>query len=589
MLAAIGAGSGLAACAGEAAWHLPPQRAQALLLAACGAGAALGFWLPRRVILARLSRHAAAAPGRAVVTADAAFASAAAAGLCFLLGLAWLLVLSVALSLEDWRELVMRQWLLPRVLQPGLLLAPLAAATLLMSAAATVLLVVLHGWHRLANPTGGAVMDLWALVLGAMAVGGAVAAVLPQDHRLPVLAAPLCTFLAAVAPVVTGARPRGAVPGAVVDPTARPPRTDVLTVASAAAVVASAAIALGAAADANMGGRLAWLAAGAASGVLLARLLLWMSVPDTMGALALLVAAAASLSRQPDSWAGIVGAVAGSVAIVVAARRVARAGCSRQSTLASCGAAAALAAFAVAAVASMVPAIGSAVLVRAVALAAAAAAVSQVWRADLADRPFAMRGLSALLGAAVILLGAVTWPAAPQAEALPTPQALQDSPATRLAHELYAAGAMRIVHVTAPTAVHEHAVDSAWSADRQGASADVVVVAAGAPEAVPPPAADRQARRLSRRLWRAAAPGGRLVIELPAGALARAAAQADMLRSARPGTRAFALRVTHNGSEYEALLAGPDVAEWIGQRPLPPAAVVKLTPLGPAPGADGAP
>ena len=569
---------------------MPPQRAQALLLAACCAGAALGFWLPRRVIVARLSRAASApsaSPG-AVVTTDVSFASAAAAGLCFLLGLAWLLVLSVALSLEDWRELVLRQWLLPRGLQPGLLLAPLAAATLLTSAAATVLLVVLHGWHRLASP-GANVARLWVLILGGLAIGAVVTAALPQDRRLPVLAAPLCTFVAAVAPVATGARQRPAAPGAVVHSTTEPPRAATLAVAAGAAAIASATIEVGLAAEVRMAGALAWLAAGSVSGVLLVRLLLWMSAPDTIGALALLVAAGAAVSGAPGGWADVFAAMAGTGALVMAARRVARAGCSLQATLASCGAAAALAAFAVMGFASIAPAMGSAVLVRAVALTAAALGVSQVWRADLAERPFAMRGLSALLGAAVILLAAATWPVASHAHAVSIPQTPRESPARRLAHELYAAGAMRVVHVAAPTAAQEHAADSAWSADRQGASADVVVVAAAAQQAAPAPVVDREARRLSRRLWRAVAPGGRVVIELPAGALAQAVVQPEMLASATPGSRSFALRVTHEGSDYEALLAGADVAEWIGQRPLPPTATVQLTPLGPAPEAGGAP
>lgn len=209
-------------------------------LAAGSLGAAIGLWLPRRIILRRLAAYrgdpAAARPDSAR-SGDAAFAAALGGGLLATQGLVWTFSLLCVISAESWR-----QWLFDRFAWPmsGVALVQagfFAAFAALAGAVGVTALVALHGWYRLLTAPRSAIGQMWSVIAGGISIAAVVAA-RSFDGRPPLVFAALGTFAAAV--ICALPSPRRSVSYVAAPPVTQQPRLDgrIAALGGAAALLA---------------------------------------------------------------------------------------------------------------------------------------------------------------------------------------------------------------------------------------------------------------------------------------------------------------------------------------------------------------
>ena len=590
----LGSTLGLTALVRELAYHVsPPARAATYTGAALCVGIVLGLWVPRSVIrrrLARLNRRPTDEGEGARVAADAStpnnepdlgFAASLTGMLILVLGLLWVLSHAGAATLETYRQFLTHRFCYPAGVTHVLLWSPTCLGLVLIGALATTALSALHGWHRLVTAPHTKVAELWAVILGAAALGG-VAAGRIESRPILGLLAPLAVFLAGALSVF---RETGTASWYV----QKPPRSraaaqalPLLMAVFAATVTGTALVSLlasGPLPSGALGVQTTVLTGALLGGLILARVLLRRPWAAQTAPLALLLSAATLLLPYPmllAAWADPdlmrlgLAAVCSSACVVLIGRRLGRASGSVQYALSWVG-------VAVAAGMGLTLALGPLCAER------FGAAMLPVTGALIA---MAVAGLVLILdagtGTAVRLTGLATIglclllvPLTPGTlrRATQAPQradgALPESPAARAGRSLLMPRIFRTARVSPSWGTEQGHRRSAWQIDLGGRRWDTLLI-----ERTPQEAWQKQrgpdVRRLVQRCTGALARGGRLVIELPADALAEAA-RARLAPAHR-------LRVARGEDVYEALVLGRDVSAWIAERPRPEGFEVSLHP-----------
>ena len=585
---------GLTALLRELAYHVsPPGRAAAYTGAALCVGIVLGLWVPRSVIrrrLARLNRRPTDEGEGDRVAADAStpnnepdlgFAASLTGVLILVLGLLWVLSYAGAATLETYRQLLTHRFCYPAGVTHVLLWSPTCLGLVLIGALATTALSALHGWHRLVTAPHTKVAELWAVILSAAVLAGVATGRIESPAILGLLA-PLAVLLAGALSVF---RETGAASWYV----RKPPRScaaaevlPLLMAAVAATVTGTALLSLlarGPLPVSGLGVQTAVLTSALLGGLIFARLLLrWPWAAQTAPLVLLLSAAALLLpyTMLLAAWAESdlmrlgLGAFCSSACVVLIGRRLGRASGSVQYALSWVG-------VAVAAGMGLTLAVGPLCAER------FGAAMLPVTGALIA---MAVAGLVLILdagtGTAVRLTGLVTIglclllvplsPGTPPDANYATRQTERpsaESPATRAGRNLLTPSVLRTACVCPSGGVVDGQRRSAWQIDLGGRRWDTLLI-----EQTPHEAWQKQrgpdVHRLMRRCVSALARGGRLVIELPADALAEAA-RAHLAPAHR-------LRVARGDDVYEALVLGRDVSAWIAERPRPEGFDVSLHP-----------
>lgn len=195
-LCAVGVTLGLLRVAEELNQHLPSARDVLVLMGVTvGAGFIGGLWLPQWFLRRRLG-GVSGRPIDHTPTPEPEFA----ASLVGLLVLA-LAALSAALAVVLTGAESYRGWLTLRFVHPPwltrvLLTAPIAAGLILAGAAGAVVLIALHGWHRVLRGRDARAAPLWMALLGTSSVAAAVVAAVPRTPPLDFVAL-LTLFVAA--------------------------------------------------------------------------------------------------------------------------------------------------------------------------------------------------------------------------------------------------------------------------------------------------------------------------------------------------------------------------------------------------------
>lgn len=521
LLAAAGNGIGLGVVSREAALQHPSAAGgQALIVAAFVLGGALGLWYPRRLMLKRLARF------NALPQANLPVATGVVAALLLALGLSWLATVTVTAGLERWRGLVLAGWHVPAGLEPLLVLLPLVILAPTASIAALVL-VALQGWYRLAMHSPAMprrapwreMVQLWSLTPLGFASGALLASVLGDGWQF--LAAPLLFFVCAA--VTALGHPRAS-PSTIALPRAGGRVSGRVTagVVAAGALSAAALVSAPATPPAGLTTVLAPLACGAAAGIWIGRGLA-ASVGATGWLFGGLAFGAACLVLPMPDIARLLGVGVGAgVSVALAGRVIVACADSVQGGLARIG----------------------------------------------------MQGAGGLLLVLIPTgLAASAWNVGVEDSHGPTGEG---SPASRVARA-WLSGGLERVGFCPPERPQASALPMLWWIDRNGPRFDALILGASASTDRASAWMTPEAQRLAGRIDRALAPGGRIVLETPADASAAAAFGAWLEQ--RGTGRPSALRVVVAGSSYEAIVAGPDVLQWLAERPPPGGAVVRLTPL----------
>lgn len=227
----------------ELSQHLPSARdVVGLVGVAAGAGAILGLWLPQWFIRRRLG----GVSGRSIdltPTPEPEFA-ASLVGLLVLVLAALSAALAVVLTgAESYRGWLTLRFLHPPWLTRVLLTAPIAAGLVLTVAAGAVVLIALHGWHRVLRGPDARAAALWIALLGTASAAAATVAATPRPQRLDFVAL-LALFSAAALAVWrrSGPSPRSDSQPVVGSGVARAPVWPLLAVGAAAAATGLALV-----------------------------------------------------------------------------------------------------------------------------------------------------------------------------------------------------------------------------------------------------------------------------------------------------------------------------------------------------------
>ncbi len=572
-LCAAGMTAGGLAAIGELGFHLASLRDTiGWVGATLAGGAALGFWLPRRVIHRRLAATGAAPPDGVAFE----FASSAIGVLVLLLAVLWALLHGWLAGLESIRGWLTAHFVQPPAVTLAWLIGPAAVLLMLIGAVAAIGLVALHGWFRLVSGARRSLVRLWIVLLAGAGVAAALVAWLSPAGGAGLLCL-VSVFIAGL--LVVSRKPLGhAEELAALAPPQRPPSLTTSLVLGALSCAALAlalvpAVAPGPPAVGRLALALASLAAALAAGVATAWTLVRLADGTTWWTpLTLLVVAVTVLLPRGDSIAAPWGdglrivlmafavalcvtlvAIDAQGALVRPQRALAWVGITIGATLA---AAALLGGVSDVAfdgrVATVLMALGL--------ILAAGLALLFDHGAPVRFRAGGLAGVGmVLLG---LLYGQVRYDgAAEAASAVPgsTPQALPacvlDALIERRAARVFAG----------PEAASDAMV---WQCDLRGRAWEVIILARDTTADHPPHAL----RRLLQRCARAVLPGGQVVIDRPLPVVRR-------LVAAWQPRSASLLRVTCNQQQRDLLVLGTAAEAWFDGLPLPDGVIVESQPL----------
>jgi SAM-dependent methyltransferase len=494
------------------------------------AAVVLGLVLPRRVIRRHLNlapQHPApyeVAAGESPSPAAAGplvafdFAASLTGVLLLVLAVLWATLCGFVEAAENYRALLTQRFVHPLWGTRALLLTPFVVQIALLGAVGAMVLVALHGWHRLLRPRSANVTRVWLVALLASALGGAVGAAM-QPAVLDVLTL-LCTFGAAALAVVH--RPVGT--GQNESPWQRSPPAGRLAgpfvvagVASAGAAVAltvalpSGPLPLRTLATGSMA-----ITAAAALGVVIARAALRIPYATAYGPAAALIVMAAlwMLPHLPASSNGLgnsgarAAAISGAatLCVVLVGQKVAHAFGRSPPALAWVG-----------------------------------GVVAGGYALGLALAP-------SLLAPSPRAVGSALPPPDPQRDAI---------------RELLSRYGPSTVFVRGDMAADE-STPRAWDVDLGGPQWDIVFVVCGSQGVADArPWESDTADQLVRRCLAALRPGGRLVIELPADELAAAAFRGAARDGRAAADSAYVLDSAGFEGRQAVLLFGRDIPAWI--------------------------
>jgi hypothetical protein len=550
--------------------------------AALALGVVLGLLIPRRVIRRRLGGvegHGAAAlpnaiPGPAATGEGLEFAASVTGALILVLGLLWVLLAGLAGSMESFRAMLTQRFMHPPWLTQAVLLGPVLVGLVLAGTVGTTVVVALLGWHRLVSRDGRGPVRLWLTMIVAALIG-TVAVVGVPKHRVLIILDLLAVFGAGILAVLR--KPVGEGRSAAAEETPEHPAglaasLIVVTAGSALAGVAlvigtpaePVAISLAASGACALGGAaLAGLLLGHASLRLLPRVdaalpLLLLAEAVVMGLLCRWTAAAEPLTRF---WcpAGVVCVAVAS--IVLAGHAAASASGRVQPAVARVGASAAggMAAGLLVASLWLTAQTLSPVVILSTLIATAVAGLVLVFQRPA---PVALRaaGLAAIgVWLAVIVLGPGE---VADTSRITRRDAPEPSEFTRVARRVLGLPQERVVQAdSAATGPGP----SAWQIDLGGPRWDVLILTSQPGEwSSSSPPSPRRALRLVRRCARSLLDGGRLVVELPAAGLARAAFEVFGIGAdGRIRSEAMLLQVERGPEVYSAVVFGRDVSAWV--------------------------
>lgn len=592
-LVALGLAAGLPPLAREICYHIHPASTalSAAGLALC-AGVILGLWYPRRLIQRRLAQTLGGPSDDPALPAPAAgdgpemrFAARLTAALHAPLTAAWLLASGVVAGLESWRGLLANSFHLPFALFLGCVTLPALLALVLIGVCATVALVAVHGWYRLATRPHTNVARLWRSLLAATLAGSLTAWLADETSFLLLLA----VGGALAAGVVALGGPSGSTTRPRVRPDVRETdgatRLSLLNVALAGSVVTLSALWT----ITHRGGPIPSpastvfvVALGAVCGAGLGRILL--RTGSATGAAPFLVLTAIALSalvsRNAERGPAVLAPVSASAAacVILVARRVSLASGSVQYSLAWTGGALTCGA-GVAFLANLAPLGGL-----------AGSGIGPYWGLAMAltavvtllldqnTRPWLRWPGTAVAGLAAVvplLFARSTPPGLPSSAAHRTSE--HHDPAVTLGREWLRTGALCWEALEGGPGARAAAGPTVWNVDSAGPRVDVLFVpaarwwassAAGVPRATE--------RRLLCRAARSVLPGGRLVVELVPGRAADLGAQ-PFPKHVVPAGTPQRLGLATPAGRYEAIIFGPNVADWLAQRALPHGCTMRLS------------
>lgn len=175
---------GLLRVAEELNQHLPSARdVVGLMGVAAGAGIIGGLWLPQWFLRRRLGGVSGRPIDHTPIPEPEFAASLVGLLVLALAGLSATLAV-VLTGAESYRGWLTLRFLHPPWLTRVLLTAPIAAGLALAAAAGGVVLIALHGWHRVLRGPGARAAPLWITLLGTASVAAAAVAAAPRPPRL---------------------------------------------------------------------------------------------------------------------------------------------------------------------------------------------------------------------------------------------------------------------------------------------------------------------------------------------------------------------------------------------------------------------
>lgn len=493
----------------------------------------------------------------------------------------WLLLAAVAGGLEGYRALLTARFLHPPDVTRALLLVPVWLSGGLLGLVATLVVLGLHGWLGLVRRPAPRVTRLWVMMIVGTGLGilPAWAGARPIVLDLLTLAATFGAGVVAVLRRAPGREPADSATAPEADASAlRSPRIVAFLAAAAGGVAWVASLPAGVSSAAELSGTLLAPVAAALVGVAVARALLHVYPGVHVVAPLLLLAVGVVLGRfapfsgqdEPASGAALP-LVAGLAAacLVLAGRRAAHV-CQRvQPAVAAIGLAAAIG-ISLGLVSGMMGSAWPFTGTAAALLLTAAAGLLAVFQRE-APRGLRLMTLGAV--AAWLIVLATTSPRVAGARS-PAPPSRPPSSLIQQMRDW-----LQPVHLDAIASVSDAppataGLADAWQLDLGGPRWDVVLLQAPERRDACAPDLVRENRLLTRCL-RSLRPGGRLIVELPAGARTDAAlALAPRVAPAEDGVVLLLVRSAQ--AEYAALVLGPDAGAWLAQRPEPRNCAVEL-------------
>jgi len=174
-------------------------------------GIVLGLLLPHRIITPHLNKASNCDASGGAVGQRIEFAAALTGGVLVIFGLLSALLVGGALFMESCRGWLVARFVHPPGLTLTLLCLPLAFGLILAGTGVSLLLVLMHGWRRVAHQPAPRLTGLWtALMIGALCAG--VGGVYSSTPLLPAILAPLSVFLAGLLSVARDSRAVGVSP-----------------------------------------------------------------------------------------------------------------------------------------------------------------------------------------------------------------------------------------------------------------------------------------------------------------------------------------------------------------------------------------
>ncbi|MBI5863022.1 MAG: hypothetical protein HZB38_00645 [Planctomycetes bacterium] len=533
--------------------HLMERNADCVVLGPLALGTAIGLWLPNHW----MRRNAAAGRDCAPPPTAVSITTLALAVLALLGGAA-------TSGLERWREVLATQTVAPAAFRWIALLAPISILQVALGISAALMLVAVNCWHRAAQRQRLHTAQLWGAWLFAAAVGGSVALLVQDPNRLWHLPALLLFVVAGASALV---RRHGAAAPAIHEGHTESKRTYSLAAAAMAAVIG-----VGISEPIRgipTGGLLeqpfvavSW---GAVVGLVLSRVLLRVGMGSDFAPLLailgsfVLVQTGFGMSRLTVVCALVVAGIA------LLARRAARSCRNIQDALWLVGGSAATSLAMTSFVSSLLIS-ASRSFTWAMALLTLANLTLGVLL--LVDAGYGRPGRAAALTALAMWL--LTAPASRDLS-----PALLEGGEVRLSEGAQAARNA----LDAGLDSREFRADAALGlVDFDGFSAELVIVPSpvGSGARLRVPIASRTLRRIGRMLTA----GGRIVLEKPLDPSLEQVVTRYSGRTNPPFGPAYELRVEGPGTDYEAVIIGRDVAQWVSGRAWPPGYDATLRPFG---------